>query len=82
MAEAAEAEIALAEARVSAAAATLLLRRCSCCNNTCSSSQAKHASLEVSTGKLMDHHFAYKQGIEAALAAMGSSFEALKEAAE
>ena len=43
--------------------------------------QSKYSGLEVSTGRLMDHHLAYKQGIEAALAAMGESFNNLKEAA-
>lgn len=57
LADAAEADIALADAR------------------------ARYSSLEVSTGRLMDHHLAYKMGIEAALARMGSAFVDLKEAA-
>ena len=86
-AEAAEAELALTDARVSREGASVhvgawLATGRPLARHAPPSLQSKYAGLEKSTGKLMDHHFQYKQGIEAALAAMGASFEALKEAAE
>jgi hypothetical protein len=39
----------------------------------------RYAVLEGSAGKLMSHHVAYKEGIEAALERIASSVEGLRE---